>query len=353
MGTTRIKVIDLSGEQKEIKTSRKHAEKLSGLGKLKEEKKVKETKVAQEQQVPPATEAPAVESAAAKEQTGTVPVSKTPKPPAVARPPSTHVEGVVGQAKKTTHHKGKKYQQARSLVDRNKTYKISEALDLLAKSSYTKFDPTVEVHMSVTDKNLSGKVNFPHAVGGKIKERRYLIFSDKQSLSSSRVRLGAGLKKTITEGTEKEQKAQKDKTAKTINNIIWANEKTITDIEEGKLKPGRDFDAVIAGPKFMPQLATIAKILGPAGMMPNPKNGTITDNPTDLIEKRKIAGFEYRTDPTAPIIHTQIGKLSFKPIQLEENLKTLVAAIVPTKIRKATIKSTMSPGIKVDINTLA
>ena len=134
--------------------------------------------------------------------------------------------------------------------------------------------------------------------------------------------------------------------------IIWGDQQTIADIESGKVKPNRDFDMVLAQPKFMPALAKIAKILGPAGLMPNPKNNTVVENVLSALEETASATFEYKTDPSAPIVHTKIGKLSNKPQELEENLKALIFAIGPTKIKKAVITSTMSPGIKLDVATI-
>ena len=332
MGTTRIKVIDLSSSQKAVKTSRKHAEKLTGVAKIKETKVSKVSKVPKEEK--------AITEGTEKETESTESVS--PAIGSVPSKPSRSIErgslsatvpSVIREqsapkvAKPSLHHKGKKYQQAQKMIDSNKTYAISEALDLLEKSSYTKFDPTVEIHMNVTDKNIRGNVNFPHAVGGKSKDRRFLVFADKDIPGP--------------------HWAKQDGVS-----VVQANEKTITDIETGKLKPGRDFDQVIAHPKFMPQIAKIAKILGPAGMMPNPKNGTITDNPATAIDKSRSAGLEFKTDPTAPIIHTQIGKLSTKPPQLEENLNAIVSAIGLTKIKKAFLTTTMSPSIKVDLASL-
>lgn len=306
MGTTRIKVIDLSGQEQEIKTSRKRAERLTAVAKLKGGKKAKAGKEQEKQEL-------GITEGAEKEKESTESV-----PPAISPVPS---------APKTTtqpRHQGKKYQTAVALIDSSKVYPASEAFALLAKTSYTKFDPTVEVHLAVTDKNMRGSVNFPHPAGAK-RERRYLVFANR------------GPHPPLADGVI----------------VIWGDEKTIADIETGKLKPGRDFDAVIASPKYMPSLARVAKILGPQGMMPNPKAGTITDNPSDLEKLSKSAGFEYRTDPTAGVIHTKIGKLSSKPEALSENLKALIAAIGPTKIKKAVIKSTMSPPVKLDLASIA
>lgn len=312
MGTTRIKVIDLSSDQQEIKTSRKHAEKLTGAAKISEEKKPEETKAKEPEELkeqvqkPEETESTQTEIATVKPKVS----ETTPKPQALQKTATA--------AKKPSRHRGKKYQQAAALIDKTKVYPAREALDLLPKISPTSFDPTVEVHLSVNDKNIRGKVNFPHTVGAKY-EKRYLVFSPKKT---------------------------------DAKNVTWANEKTIPEIESGKLKPGRDFDAVITTPAYMPQLAKVAKILGPRGMMPNPKNNTITDDPAKILTAGDDTSYEFKTDPTAPIVHTKIGKLSIKTAALEENLKALVTAVGPTKIKKALIKSTMSPAIRVDTTTL-
>lgn len=309
MGTTRIKVIDLSSEQKEIKTSRKHAEKLAGVAKLKGQKLV--TSQSTEKKTEPSISV-------------SPPVAKPSRSIERGSPSATVPSMIKTKSKVTTgpRHRGKKYQQATKLIDKSRSYTIAEALDLLLETSTTKFDPTVEIHLNVAERNLRGTVNFPHPVSRKTKQTRYLVFGNKRS---------------------------------TINDkqIIWADEKTIADIANGKLKPKRDFDTVLAQPKFMPQLAKIAKILGPAGLMPNPKTGTICQNPDLFFDKTVKTGENYQTELAAPIIHAVIGKLSAKPAHLAQNLETLMKAIGPTKIKKAVIKSTMSPGIKIDIDSIS
>ncbi|KKS04094.1 MAG: 50S ribosomal protein L1 [Candidatus Curtissbacteria bacterium GW2011_GWA2_41_24] len=294
MGTTRIKVIDLSGEQKEIKTSRKHAEKLSGLAKIRQEKKPKAevSKEPEEQKITP----PSTSSQPSEPSVPSQPSEPSqPSPPSVLPEPS--VPPVIKKQSvpivtKKLRHTGKKYLVATALIDKNKIYPAAEAIDLLYKTSITRFDPDPP----------AGKAG-------------------KQSSISDK-------------------------------HIIWGNENTIADIESGKLKPNRDFDMVLAQPKFMPALAKIAKILGPAGLMPNPKNNTVVENVVSALEGAASATFEYKTDPSAPIVHTKLGKLSYKPEQLTENLKALVTAIGPAKIKKATLTSTMSPPIKTDITTI-
>lgn len=302
MGTTRIKVIDLSSDKKEIKTSRKHAEKLAGIGKLeKEEAKEKAAKV---------SKAPEVSKTEEKPEDSQITEKLTTE--SIQRPTSM-------PSKRRARQRGKKYLDALSLIDRSKTYPIGDALSLLTKTSITKFDPTVEVHFNVTEKNLKGSVNLPHPLSQK-KEKKVLVFSDLSTEASAKV----------------------DK------RIIWGDEKTIAQIEGGQLKPNRDFDVVLSSAKFMAHLAKVAKILGPAGLMPNPKNGTVVEDVAKALEALKTDTFEFKTDSVAQVIHTKIGKLSDKEDQLLANFKTLVSSIGPTKIKKTTVKTTMSPGIKID-----
>ena len=108
-----------------------------------------------------------------------------------------------------------------------------------------------------------------------------------------------------------------------------------------------NFDVLIAHPSMMPKLAMVAKVLGPRGLMPNPKAGTITDKPEKLAKELEGGKMEYKTEPKFPLIHQIIGKMDFKDEQLVENYKALIVAIDPSKITAITIKSTMSPGIRI------
>lgn len=321
MGTTRIKVIDLSGEKEQIKTSRKHAEKLTGVAKIKAAKgkprlqEREEKKPKQE-----VSEGPKGSKVSEVEEKEVASVSSEPSAPSQPSQPSKLL--------RRHHHLGRKYLEAKAIIELQKLYPAGEAIDLLYKTSVTKFDPTVEIHLNVVDKNIKGTVKLPYAIDNK-KETRILVFSDQEpALPAGRPESGD-------------------------QRLIWGDEKTIDEIAEGKLRPNRDFDKVVSAPKFMPALAKIAKILGPQGLMPNPKNGTVNADIAQAVKATGAEGLEYKTDPNAPIVHTRLGKLSFKPQELEQNLKTLVASIGPTKIRKAVITSTMGPGIKVDISTIS
>lgn len=338
MGTTRIKVIDLSSSQKEIKTARKHArfaspakgefqkeqqaqraEKLAGVSTLKKGKKV-ETAITDS--------AESVTTTENTESSQPSAISPTPSAPPELLVPSPKPTAPSTLIKKQPRHRGTRYQKAASLIEK-KDYTLEEALTILPQTSFTKFDPTVEAHLVVSGKNLKVMVNMPHLAVDKKEDTKYLIFCDPPAGD-------AGKQSTIGD-----------------KQIIWGDEKTIADIESGTLKPGRDFNMVISSPKFMPRLARVAKILGPKGMMPNPKNQTVTEDVKKYFEKIvSPVGISVKTDPTAPLIHTKFGKLSQKPAELTANFEALISAIGAAKIKKATIKTTMSPAIRINTSSL-
>lgn len=337
MGTTRIKVIDLSSNQGQIKTSRKHAEKLSGLEKLKGKKPQKQAHhpkddqpIVQKDQKPLIAQTADISEATGSDVASPSEITETP----TLRPTDTTESSEFSEPSQpskssllshpSTHHKGKKYLQAKKNIE-NKLYKIKEALEILPKTSTTSFDPSVEIHLNVVDQKIKGSIKFPHPFKEKKgqKQTRYLIFSDQQPAKSDQ------------------------------RPIIWGDEKTINDIESATLKPGKAFDVVIASPKFMPKLAKIAKILGPRGMMPNPKNGSITEDFEKAISQGNSEdGYSFKSDPNNPIVHAKIGQLSQKPNELEKNLKALVLAIGKSRIKKATLTSTMGPPVKLDTASL-
>jgi large subunit ribosomal protein L1 len=174
---------------------------------------------------------------------------------------------------------------------------------LLRKINLTKFDGTVEVHINTLEKGLRGKVTLPHGTGKKV-----------------RVRIADG------------------------SNI----DELIAEVEKGKI----DFDHLIAHPQVMPKLAKVAKFLGPKGLMPNPKAGTISTDPEKVAEKLKGGEIAWKTETDFPIIHQVVGKLSFKDEQLVENFLALIKSIGEAKIKNITLKSTMSPGIKMKLHGL-
>lgn len=192
--------------------------------------------------------------------------------------------------------RGKKWQEAIKMIDKGKIYSIPEALELLKKISYSKFDSSVEVHIRLNPKKgqtIRGTLFLPHGLG---KEPKVAIY----------------------------------------------NVDLLPQIEKGKI----DFDLLLAKPEDMPSLAKVAKILGPKGLMPNPKSGTITDKPEEAIKKIKSGQIEYKADAQNNL-HQMIGKISWESKKLEENLKAVIEAIRQYNPVSVTICTTMSPGIKV------
>lgn len=295
MGTTRIKVIDLSQEKEQIKTSRKRA--VKGLiGDIKsplvEKKKAKPV---------PQNEEIVAQEAISEEKIEDRQVPKE-------EPKATK------KRSKFTRTRGMKYQNAKLLLDPQKIYPIEEALDLSKKTSYVKFDGSLEVHVVLkNNKPVRGMLTFPHSLG---KERKILLFAEKA-----------------------------DSLAK--NGVALGDEKTIQKIAAGELKPEKDFDLIISTPEFMSKLATLGKILGPRGLMPNPKTGTVVDHPKEALEKFAGGQIEFKSQENAPVVHISIGKVSFETQKLKENLLAFLSAIGLPRIKKVVISPTMGPGIKV------
>jgi len=296
MGTTRIKVIDLSSEQEQIKTSRKRA--VKGLvGEIKK----------------PLVEKQKVKQKPEKEEAATVGEEIGEK--IETKKEFIEEEKIVESRKKVTRTRGEKYRKAKKMVDDKKTYPIEEAIKLLKETSFTKFDASCEAHIVLKQKGVQGTVVLPHGTGKKTK---VLVFSPN---------------------------------GKTSNGIIWGNEETIDKIAKGELKPEKDFTLVLATPEFMPHLAKIAKILGPRGLMPNPKSGTVVTDPQNTLKKLAAGQIEYKSEEKNPLIHTTFGKISFTDQQLKENLNVLISAIGIQRVKKLVLSSTMGPGIKVDLSS--
>lgn len=216
--------------------------------------------------------------------------------------PAEEVKEVKKAKKKVVESKyrfptGKKYAEVKSLVDPKKVYSLSDAVTLVKKTSYSKFDGSVEVHLNVADKNMRGIVTFPHGTGKSIK-------------------------------------------------VAIATDELIKQLESS---PKIDFDILVASPEMMPKLARVAKILGPKGLMPNPKTGTIGPDPEKLAKDLSGGQTQWKTQPDFPIIHSVVGKVSFEDKKLEENLAALTKSIGRDKIVSAFIKATMGPSIKVQL----
>ena len=222
--------------------------------------------------------------------------------------------------------RGKKYQESAKLIDRSLQYDPNEALDLVVKGSTAKFDETVELHIKLgvdsrhADQQVRGAVVLPNGTG---KTRRVLVFTKDAKVDEA---LAAGA--DYVGGMELVEKITKEN---------WF-----------------EFDVVVASPDMMGIVGRLGKVLGPKGLMPSPKAGTVTPNVGAAVKEIKAGKVEYRLDKTN-IIHCPIGKVSFGAEKLAENMDTLMKAVVKAKpaaakgqyIRSCTVASTMGPGVKV------
>jgi len=216
---------------------------------------------------------------------------------------------------KPVHIRSKKYQEAAKTFDKTKIYPLSDAIELVKKLNYAKFDATFEAHLVMTEKDQKVTLTFPHTTGKSIKVMAFVS-------------------------------ADKEKEAKESGADFVADNATISKIEKGEV----DFQAVVATPDWMPKLGKLAKILGPKGLMPNPKAGNITQEPGKVIKALHAGQVTIKTEAEAPLIHTVVGKVSHASSDLEDNLKALISALGSLKIASLTLKSTMSPGVKVKLD---
>lgn len=197
--------------------------------------------------------------------------------------------------------RGKKYQESSKDLDRSKTYSLTEAIELAKKMSYTKFPGTLEAHINTVQTGIRGLVSLPFASGKKLK---ILEFDGEDEV--------------------------------------------IENIEKGKI----DFDIIITTPAGMPKLTKVARILGPKGLLPNPKNGTITNDLKKAAESFQAGKTEYKTESKAPIIHMALGKLSQPNEELIANIKQLISTLGKTKVKKVALSPTMGPSVKLDLASI-
>lgn len=222
---------------------------------------------------------------------------------------------------------GKNYLSSRELVEEGKLYELPEAIELAKKTSKVKFDASVELHVNL---------------GVDPKQADQMV--------RSTVVLPAGTGKTIRVAVV--APADKHAEAKKAGADIVSDEALVETINKGKL----DFDTLIATPDMMAKLSKAAKVLGPRGLMPNPKSGTVTANVAQAVEQAKAGKVEFRIDKQA-IVHLPVGKVSFDDAKLLENLTTAIDAIMKAKpaaakgtyVKAVSITTAMGPGIKVDI----
>ena len=220
---------------------------------------------------------------------------------------------------------GKKYNESAKMIDRATFYELEDAVALAKKAATAKFDETVEVHIRTgrhADQQIRGAVVLPNGTGKTVK---VLVFAKGDKIAEAEA-AGAD----YVGGDELIPKIQNDG---------WL-----------------DFDVVVATPDMMGVVGRLGKVLGPKGLMPNPKAGTVTMDVTKAINDIKAGKIEYRLDKTN-IIHCPIGKVSFSEEQLTQNLNTLLEAIVKAKpstlkgqyLKSITLSSTMGPGVKVSV----
>lgn len=223
---------------------------------------------------------------------------------------------------------GKKYVESAKLIDRTKLYDTAEALDIAVKGATAKFDETVELHVRLgvdsrhADQQVRGAVVLPNGTGKNV---RVAVFAKGDKADAA-----------VAAGAE----------------VVGA-EDLVAQIQSGFM----DFDVCVASPDMMGLVGRLGKVLGPRGLMPSPKAGTVTPDVAKAVTEAKAGKIEYRLDKTN-IIHCPIGKASFGAEKLKENLDTLMEAIVKAKpaatkgqyIKSVAVASTMGPGVKINPN---
>jgi large subunit ribosomal protein L1 len=264
---------------------------------------------------------------------GTKQSSPEPEPTKIASPAARNDEEKKAAPKKVaqkTKPRSKKYQEKiKALQDEIKpeeadenytykavSYKLPEAIEMVKKLSYTKFDGTLEAHINTTVTGIRGLISLPFVSGKKI---RILVF-------------GKGAEESGAD--------------------IVGDESSLDTIGKGKI----DFDLVITTPDWMPRLAKVAKFLGPRGLMPNPKNGTIAGPSADglkkAVESFQAGKTEYKTESKGKVIHLGLGKLNQPSEELSANIKMLLQTLGKSRISKVTLSPTMGAAVKVDLSSI-
>lgn len=195
--------------------------------------------------------------------------------------------------------RGKKYLALKKMIDNKKKYSLKEATELLKRMDIYHLKQSIEIHLNVDKKGLKGEVELPHSTGKTVK-------------------------------------------------VAIVNDQILDNIEKGKL----DFDVLITHPSYMPKLAKFAKILGPKGLMPNPKAGTISDKPEEVAKKFAKGVLHWKTEAKFPLIHQMVAKLSFSNKEIEENVSAFLKSVGVNHIKKAFLKATMTPSIEIDLATI-
>jgi len=204
-------------------------------------------------------------------------------------------------SKKTVEKKvqGKKYLKSKKMVDAAKKYSVEDAVALLKKMKYVTFDESVELHLNVEKTGLKGEIELPHATGKSVK-------------------------------------------------VAIVSDAVLAELEGGKI----NFDILITHPSFMPKLAKFAKVLGPKGLMPNPKAGTISAQPEEVAKKFLKGTLRWKTEGKFPLIHQMVGKISYDDVKLIENIKAFVLAVGKASVFAAYVTSTMTPSVRLDLDKI-
>lgn len=200
--------------------------------------------------------------------------------------------------KKDKKARSKKYTAVRAKLDKTRLYSVLEAIKIVQELSYSKFDGTITADGVVKEAGNLGTLTFPNSTG---KQRKVAIVDDA----------------------------------------------LLKEIEAGNI----DFDVLVTSPEYMPKLAKHARVLGPRGLMPNPKTGTLTPNPEVKKKELEAGAFTLKTEKKRPVIHVPVGKVSMDPEKVAENIAELFK-LLGTKLQKLTLSATMSPGVRVDLSDL-
>jgi len=235
---------------------------------------------------------------AAKAEEKTEEIKESEQPEAVESPKE---KKKVQKKSNVVKERSPRYKDSLLQREKNKVYNVKEAISLLEKMKKAKFDETVELHINTNDK-ITGNITLPNGTG---KKTRVAILAPS-------------------------------KDAKAADELL-------ENIEAGKI----DFDILVATPDAMPKLARVARILGPKGLMPNPKTGTVTPRPEEVAKKYEGGQMSYKTEAKANVLHVSIGKMSFGSEKLSQNINAFIDSLENGKVKSIYLKSTMSPSIKL------
>ncbi len=224
---------------------------------------------------------------------------KEPEKEEVSKKPTVKRTEKIAKPTISVRKRGRKYKEAKKLIDKTKTYSLGQALELLKKMKIAGFDESLELHINVDQTGLRGEVQLPHAIGKQVR-------------------------------------------------IAVVDDKVLEAIGSGKF----DFDILITHPSFMPKLARFAKVLGPKGLMPNPKAGTISPQPEEVAKKIQKGALRWKTEAKFPLIHQMVGKISYPEKDLAQNATLFIQSVGKAHIRSVYMKTTMSPSVRVDVEKI-